>query len=103
VEIPEVKITESDIRLSKYIRAMSMPIRVSIIRILLNDDSGVDKDFFGAYSTSAVIVGRHLHELTKIGIIKSEMINRRLYYKINKEVFKELSDDLSLFIGNRIK
>lgn len=90
MDFPRFKIVESDNELSLYARALALPIRIAILRILIEEGCWINHDVFLQMPFPAAIGENHLKALAKLGIVSTKIYNRNKYYSINKDVFQKM-------------
>jgi hypothetical protein len=96
MDIPKIEINNNDIELAQYARSIAWPIRVSVLRILSENERPISLDVFAANSEFRWGISRHLIELRKLGLVNKEMINSKAYYSLNKEMFNKIGFDLNM-------
>jgi DNA-binding transcriptional ArsR family regulator len=85
--------------LARLTKALSHPARIAIIELLLSKNSCICGDLVEELPLSQSTVSQHLKELKNAGIIKGEISGAKVCYCINPEVWKELSKQLTEFLG----
>lgn len=99
MEIPKIEINVVDEEIARNARLLAWPIRVSLLRILIEYDEPISLDVFVSNSEYRWAVSRHLTELKKTGIINQIMINRKAYYVINRETFEKIGFPIAQFFS----
>lgn len=98
MDFRKLNIVDTDNELSHFARALALPIRISIVRILIINGDWVSPDVFGELEKGKVTIDRHLKALIYLNIIKEKHYNRKTYYAINEDVFIKISEEfIALF------
>ncbi|EHQ27564.1 ArsR family transcriptional regulator [Mucilaginibacter paludis] len=94
----KLTIVESDSELSNFARALAIPVRIAIIRILIINGTWVAPDVFAELQLGTVTIDRHLKAMVLLKIIKEKHYNRKIYYSINEAIFIKISNEfMALF------
>lgn len=83
---------KSDSNLSDFARAISLPVRVTIIRILLENKGWVSFEAFEAIPLSSQCKCKHLKALIYAGLIVEKTEHHKTYYSLVPENFIEIYD-----------
>ncbi len=84
-------------QIARYMKALSHPARVAIVRFLASEESCFFGDIHEVLPIAKATVSQHLTELKNSGLIQGEIIPPKVKYCINKEAWseaKELIDSL---------
>lgn len=92
-------INENDKKLADFARALALPIRVQIIRYIVENGFTVSKDELDFNGTSRETVIKHLSELRTLGIVKMEGQRGRITYHIDQNWFTEMVSGFSAIFG----
>jgi predicted transcriptional regulator len=95
MEFRKLTISDSDNELSHFARALALPVRISIVRILIINGTWVGPDVFAELELGTVTVDKHLKAMLYLNIIKEKHYNRKVYYSINDEVFQKISTEFN--------
>lgn len=93
MEYMQVKNSKIDAELSHFARAIAIPARITILRILLLNSEWVPFDAFAEIPLGFVSLDRHLKAMLYLKIIKERRLDRMSYYSIDKEGFVKLSKE----------
>jgi len=84
--------------LSKIIKALSSPLRLRIVLLLLRYEKLSVSDLVDKTGEAQSLISHHLSVLREAGIVKVEEKGRYRYYSIDKERMKEVAKELILGI-----
>lgn len=87
----------NDEELSRFARALSLPVRVSMLKVLINEKSWASNEVFKHLSLTPVTRDRHLQALKDLGIVIENRQNRIAQYQINEAAFQKLIEDFKSF------
>jgi len=93
---PKFKFDSNDERLSIFARAIALPVRVSILKILATNKSWVSNDAFDNLILTPITRDRHLRALMDTGLINQIHMKGIVYYKIDRENIQELIESYML-------
>jgi len=96
MDFKRLNVVDTDNELSHFARALALPVRISIVRILIINGDWVGPDVFAELEKGKVTIDRHLKAMLYLNIIKEKHYNRKTYYAINEDVFIKISEE---FIG----
>ncbi|WP_295654756.1 hypothetical protein [uncultured Mucilaginibacter sp.] len=95
MDFDNIKILESDIELSHFARAIAIPVRISMIRLIIAQGTWVSHDVFSVIGLGPVTIERHLKAMVHLGLIKEKHYNRKTSYNINEEVFLKMAGEFT--------
>jgi len=82
-------------QLSSFSRALSLPVRISILKVLIKKSDWVNQDEFTRLDLTIVTRDRHLRALTELKLIENIHQNGTVYYRINKPVFSRMVNEFT--------
>jgi len=88
-----------DVELANFFRALALPARVTIIRILLEQDDWVDDLRFYKLPLAERITEKHLNALKTVKLIRKVTRDGHAFYQLNHELFASLTGRLSTLIS----
>lgn len=88
-----------DVELANFSRALALPARVTIIRILLEQEDWVDNSRFNDLPLAAEVKEKHLNALKTMKLIRKMTRGGHTFYQLNHELFKSMTGHLSTFIS----
>jgi predicted transcriptional regulator len=82
-------ISQKQIRMARYAKAMGHPIRMHVLELLSNQTCCYSVDLSDELPIAKSTLSQHLKELKEAGLIQGEIESPRIKYCINKENWKE--------------
>ncbi|ASU33068.1 hypothetical protein [Mucilaginibacter xinganensis] len=89
--------TDNDVQLSKFARAMALPVRVFILRMIIESGNSISKKAFYDNSYNSRTIDKHILELKSLGIIKTNTVKTGIIYCIDQNLFNQMSNRFHLF------
>ena len=89
--------TENEILIAKYAKALAHPVRIQIIKILLNQRCCFTGDLTEIIPLAQSTISQHLKALKEAGIIQGEVLPPKVKYCLdnrNWPMVKKLFSDL---------
>ena len=96
------ELTDNQIKIARYAKAMGHPTRIAILEFLLKQESCYFGDIHEELPIAKATVSQHLKELKESGLIQGEIEAPKVKYCINKENWKHASELFSSFFKNDI-
>jgi len=84
-----------DFELSQFARVLALPIRVFIIRMIIENDNSVSKQQLYSPAFSEQNINKHLLELKAAGILKINGAKGKITYSIDQNVSKQIADSFT--------
>ena len=97
MRLPKSKLDSNSERIAKFAIGIALPIRISILKILLINKSWVTTEAFTTLELTIVTRDRHLRSLIDLGLVMDEHRKGIIYYKINDDTFGQMVDDCLVF------
>ncbi|MCC8424594.1 helix-turn-helix domain-containing protein [Mucilaginibacter sp. UR6-11] len=90
--------SEKDIALANFAKALALPIRVGIIRLVLENDNEVCRAKIHEIPFNKQTINQHLSDLVYLGILTTKVKGRESVFSVNENFFIQMSDNfLSIF------
>lgn len=93
------KITDKQIKLARYAKAMGHPVRMYILQHLLKQTCCYSGDLSDDLTIAKSTLSQHLKELKSSGLIQGEIETPKVKYCINKKNWKEAKQLLEALIN----
>ncbi|HPD95022.1 MAG: winged helix-turn-helix transcriptional regulator [Bacteroidales bacterium] len=95
------KYTDEQIKLARYAKALSHPVRVQIMEILARQSCCYSGDMVDELPIARSTLSQHLTELRNAGLIQGEFNPPKIKYCINQEAWKEAAKLLTTFLAKK--
>ena len=92
-----VHFSEIDTQISQFARAIALPIRVFILRMIAENGNSLSKQAFYTTAFNAKTINKHIQELRGLGIIKAKTVKAEVTYCIDEKLFGQMSANFSTF------
>ncbi|WP_295655708.1 helix-turn-helix domain-containing protein [uncultured Mucilaginibacter sp.] len=94
----EIYLNQNDNQLCELFRALALPVRIFIIRMIVQHDNSVtSEDFIDApYSTDNI--NKQMQLLKQMGILKLRVRNRKSIYSVDEKLFTMLIEKANGFL-----
>ena len=86
-------ITQKDTDLANFAKAIALPVRVGIIRLILERKNEATRLELHSLPYKQATVNQHLAELIYLKILKSKRDGRMNSYKVDEAVFTKMSNN----------
>lgn len=91
-------ISPADVALSNFVKALALPVRIGIVRFILENGNAVKREQFSEIPYNRLTVNQHINELKHLDIVQVELVDKENIYSINESVFIKMSNHfLNLF------
>jgi len=94
----EKEISENQIRLARYAKALSHPIRVYVLDVLSRQSCCYSGDLSEYLPIAKSTLSQHLKELKESGLIQGEIEAPKIRYCLNKENWNEAQELFQQFL-----
>ena len=94
------KYENQDVELADFFRAMALPARVSIIKVLLSKDDWIVGSQFNVLPLTDKVIEKHLEALKAVDLVFKMKKNGITFYKLNLEIFKYMSSHFDALLKN---
>jgi DNA-binding transcriptional ArsR family regulator len=92
-------ITEEQIRLARYAKAMSHPVRLYVLDLLSRQSCCYSGDLSEVLPIAKSTLSQHLKELKSAGLIQGEIEAPKIKYCINGENWTEAKKMFKIFLN----
>ena len=90
------KFDAGDNELSTFAKALALPIRVAIIRMIVEHGNSISKDMIYTLPHNPDIISRHISELRTLKILRQTGIKGNIIYNIDEDLFSRMSAMFSM-------
>jgi len=87
--MPKNKYTEKQIKLARYAKALSHPVRIQLLEILSKQSCCYSGDIADDLPIARSTLSQHLNELKDAGLIQGEFNPPKIKYCINRKSWDE--------------
>lgn len=101
-KIKELPLDQKELALIKFTKALSHPARISILNLMLEQNSCFCGELTEVLPLSQSTISQHLKELKDAGLIYGTGTSQRTCYCINQEVWAEAKEVLSNYFKKLI-
>lgn len=84
-----------DFELSQFARVLALPVRVFIVRMIVENNNSITKNQLCSQTFSEHNINKHLLELKAAGILKSNGVKGKITYSIDQNVSKQIADSFA--------
>jgi len=88
-------ISERQVRVSRYAKAMGHPIRIYVLELLSKQNCCYSGDLTEVLPIAKSTLSQHLKELKDAGLIQGEIESPKIKYCLNHKNWKEAQDMFS--------
>lgn len=81
----------NDSELSRFARVLALPVRVFIIRTIIENGFSINREALHATNFNAETINKHVSELRSLGLIKANGAKGNITYSIEQNWFKQMS------------
>ncbi|GAA4104653.1 helix-turn-helix domain-containing protein [Mucilaginibacter panaciglaebae] len=82
----------ADVALSNFVKALALPVRICIVRFILENGNAVKRGMLSEIPYNRQTVNQHINELKHLDIIKSQIKDKETIYSVNESVFVKMSN-----------
>ncbi|MDD2195612.1 MAG: metalloregulator ArsR/SmtB family transcription factor [Bacteroidales bacterium] len=93
------KYTETQVKLARYAKALSHPVRIQILEILSNQSCCYSGDIADDLPIARSTLSQHLNELKEAELIQGEFNPPKIKYCLKKENWEEVKQMMEEFFG----
>jgi ribosome-binding protein aMBF1 (putative translation factor) len=84
-----------DFELSQFARVLALPIRVFIIRMIIENDNSISKQQLYSHAFTEQNINKHLLELKAAGILKISGAKGKITYSIDQNMSKQIAESFT--------
>ncbi|MFA6087201.1 hypothetical protein [Mucilaginibacter sp.] len=88
-----------DVELANFSRALALPARVMIVRILMEQQDWVTSSTFKELPLAPEVTEKHLNALRVVKLVNKMTRNGITFYQLNFELFKAMSTQLAILVS----
>ncbi|HMG11172.1 MAG TPA: helix-turn-helix domain-containing protein [Mucilaginibacter sp.] len=81
----------NDNELSQFARALALPVRVFIVRTIIENGFSINRDALYTTSFNIETINKHVSELRSLGLIKANGVKGNITYSIEQSWFEQMS------------
>ena len=81
----------NDNELSQFARALALPVRVFIVRTIIENGFSINRDALYTTSFNTETINKHVSELRSLGLIKANGVKGNITYSIEQNWFEQMS------------
>jgi transcriptional regulator with XRE-family HTH domain len=81
----------NDNELSQFARALALPVRVFIVRTIIENGFSINRDALYTTSFNMETINKHVSELRSLGLIKANGAKGNITYSIEQNWFEQMS------------
>jgi predicted transcriptional regulator len=94
------KFSNTDNELANFAKALALPVRVAIIRLIIANGNSITKENFHTIPFNHETINKHIAELKTLGIIKTAGHKGNIRYCVDEGLFNQMANRFaSLFRG----
>jgi DNA-binding XRE family transcriptional regulator len=86
-----------DTEMSAFAKALALPVRVAIIRLIVENGNTIPKEKILSLPGNPEMVSKHVAELRALKIIKQSGAKGRMFYSIDQELFDKMIGLFTMF------
>jgi DNA-binding transcriptional regulator YiaG len=90
--LPENFLTKKDIELSNFAKALALPVRICIIRLIIENGNEATRQMLHQIPFNQQTINQHLIELKHLGILKTIKKGKSHYFTIDEDMFITMSN-----------
>jgi len=91
-------ISPVDVALSNFVKALALPVRICIVRFILENGNAVKRNRLSEIPYNPTTVHQHINELRNLDIVKADIKDKETIYSVNETIFIKMSNHfLTLF------
>ncbi len=95
---PDKYITEDQIELARFAKALSHPVRIYILQLLSRQSCCYSGDLAEILPIARSTLSQHLKELKRAGLIHGTTRPPRIMYCLNPEAWEKVKDSFADFL-----
>lgn len=85
------KFSNTDNELANFAKALALPVRVAIIRMIIANGNAITKDNFCEIPFHHETINKHLSELKTLGIINITGHKGNIKYNVDAHLFEQMA------------
>ncbi|WP_374948666.1 helix-turn-helix domain-containing protein [Mucilaginibacter sp.] len=97
MSIYHINISDIDTQIAHFARAIALPIRVFILRMIAENGNSITRQAFYNSAFNASTINKHILELRALGIVKVKTVKAQATYYIDQHVFDQMFANFKVF------
>lgn len=81
--------------LACFAKALALPVRISIMRIMVGHDDWLTVEAFQSLPLTSESIVRNLHEMKLAGLIKMKAVCKVYFYRLDQDKLELFSEELA--------
>jgi predicted transcriptional regulator len=95
-----LKFSNTDNELANFAKALALPVRIAIIRIITANGNLISKEDLYSIPFNHESITKHLTELKRMGVIKAGGFRGSIKYSLNEQLFEQMAGEFALLFEN---
>lgn len=95
----KANINEKDSSFSAFARALALPVRVQIIRLIIENGFAINREELYVADFARETINKHLSELRSLGVLRMEGSKGHVTYNIDQNWFTQMITEFLSFFG----
>ncbi|GGA94572.1 hypothetical protein [Mucilaginibacter rubeus] len=91
-----LKFSNTDNELANFAKALALPVRIAIVRIIIANDNLVPKESLYSIPFNQETITKHIAELKRMGILKACGLRGSIKYSIDERLFRQMADGFAM-------
>ncbi|MFC0514825.1 ArsR/SmtB family transcription factor [Mucilaginibacter angelicae] len=91
-----LKFSNTDNELANFAKALALPVRIAIVRIIMANGNSVSKESLYSIPFNHETITKHLAELKRMGIIKAHGFRGSIKYGLDEQLFRQMADGFAM-------
>jgi len=96
----DLKFSTTDNELANFAKALALPVRIAIVRIIMTNGNSVSKESLYSIPFNHETITKHLAELRRLGIIKAHGLRSSLKYSLDEQLFQQMAEGFAMLFDN---
>lgn len=88
------KFDDSDNALADFAKAIALPVRIAIIRMIIKSENGLKKQSLSEIPYNPESIEKHISQLRALGLIKAHGFKGDLTYSIDQDLFSQMANNM---------
>ncbi|WPV02101.1 helix-turn-helix transcriptional regulator [Mucilaginibacter sp. cycad4] len=95
-----LKFSDTDKELANFAKALALPVRIAIVRIIMTNGNLVSKENLYSIPFNQETITKHLAELKRMGIVKTHGLRSSIKYSLDERLFRQMADGFAMLFEN---
>jgi predicted transcriptional regulator len=95
----DTNFSPADNELANFAKALALPVRIAIIRTIINNGNFITKENFYNIPYAHETIAKHIAELRTLGIIKASGYKGNMKYGLDEGLFYHMSNKLTSLLS----